>query len=399
MSVSEKTSTTYDSAEGNYIAEEEISLLSIFLVISENLRLLVLAPLAIGCAALGVSFLIPPTYVATTTFLPPQQQQSAAASMLQSLGALGGLAGAASGLKNPNDQYVSILKSKVIANSIIDEFKLIERYESKFREDSQKTLAASSIIQSGKDSIISIQFEDTDPSFAANVANAYVKSLEALLSKLAVTEAQQRRAFFEKQLNATKEALVKAEQQLANSGISASALNITPQTALEGPSRLRAQVTAQEVRIASLRSYLTENAPEFRQALSELMALRTQLTQAEREQKPSSEKSSYVEKYREFKYQETLFELFAKQYEIAKVDESREGASIQILDAATPPERKSKPQKTLIAIIATLASGFIFTLFIFIRHFINSSRKDPEQLETISKIKTNILHLFSNKHK
>lgn len=386
-------SATSEKSKENSRGEEEINIIDIFLVISKNIRLLTLPPLAIGVIALGISYAIPPKFIAGTTFLPPQQQQSAAVSMLQSLGALGGLAGAASGLKNPNDQYISFLKSTVIADSLIDQFNLIDRYDSELKEDSRKTLADLSTIKSGKDNIISIEFEDEDPVFAAKIANAYVKSLEGLLSRLAITEAQQRRAFFEKQLKATKEALVTAEQQLAASGISASTLNINPETALEGPARLRAQVTAQEVRIASLRGYLTENAPEFRQAMTELSALRSQLSKAEREQQPSNgiASNAYIAKYREFKYQETLFELFAKQYEIARIDESREGATIQIIDEAKPPERKSKPRKAIIAAIATIASVFILLIYIFAIESIRSARKSKEKAEAIEDIKKNIL--------
>jgi uncharacterized protein involved in exopolysaccharide biosynthesis len=83
--------------------EDEISLLDLLQTIFDNLRLLILGPLVVGLAALGISFTVPPTFTATVKFLPPQQQQSAAASMLASLGGLGGLAGAAAGLKNPAD--------------------------------------------------------------------------------------------------------------------------------------------------------------------------------------------------------------------------------------------------------------------------------------------------------
>ena len=118
--------------------EDEISLLDLLQVLVDNLRLLVLGPLAIGLAALGYAFVIPPTYTATTVFMPPQQQQSGAAMMMQSLGALGGLAGAASGLKNPNDQFVSMMKSDFVADDLIDRFDLLKRYEVDYKVDARK---------------------------------------------------------------------------------------------------------------------------------------------------------------------------------------------------------------------------------------------------------------------
>ncbi|WP_325345792.1 GNVR domain-containing protein [Xylophilus sp.] len=95
--------------------------------------------------------------------------------------------------------------------------------------------------------------------------------------------------------------------------------------------------------------------------------------------RPAAGGNDYIAKFREFKYQETLFDLFARQFEVAKVDESKEGAVIQTVDAATPPERKSKPRKAVIAIIATVAAGFLLLVFVFIRHALRnvSSDEDP----------------------
>lgn len=359
--------------------DDEISLLDLLHTVVDNLRLLVLGPLAVGLAALGISFAITPTFTATTKFLPPQQQQSAAAAMLQSLGALGGLAGAATGLKNPNDQYVSFLQSRSLQDTLIERFQLMERYESKFMQDARKTLSSKASISAGKDGLISVSVDDHDPAFAAELANAHVQELTLLLGRLAVTEAQQRRLFFEKQLAEARTKLTQAEQALQASGVNMSALKANPQAAVEGLAQLQASITAQEVKVATMRGYLTENAPDFRRALNELGALRAQLRQAERSQAPASPgDSDYVAKFRDFKYHETLFELFAKQYEIARVDESREGAVIQIVDVAQAPERKTKPRKATIAVLATLASGFVLLLFVFVRQALRNAAQDAE---------------------
>jgi tyrosine-protein kinase Etk/Wzc len=367
--------------------DDEISLLDLLQVVADNLRLLVLAPLAAGLLALGISFTIAPTFTATTKFMPPQQQQSAAASMLSSLGALGGLAGAATGLKNPADQYVAFLKSRSVQDVLIDRFKLMERYESKLKTDARTTLEGVSKIASGKDGLITIDIDDKDPAFAAQLANAYVEELGRLLDRLAVTEAQQRRVFFEKQLTNAKDNLVKAEQALGASGVNSSVLKSTG-AAVEAVARLRAQITAQEVKLASMRGYLTESAPDFKQAQTELSALRGQLGRAEQsEPATDSANSDYIAKLRDFKYYETLFEMFAKQYEMARIDESREGAVIQVLDAAQPPERKSKPKKALIALMTTLAVGFGLLLFVFIRQALRGAGQDQESAEKLARLR------------
>lgn len=372
-------------------ADDEINLLDLLQTIVDNLRLLILGPLAVGVTALGISFLIKPTFTAETSFLPPQQQQGMAASMLASLGALGGLAGAATGLKNPADQYVAFLKSNSVEDALIDRFKLMERYDAEYRQNARQTLEANVKIASGKDGLITVSVDDTDPQMAADIANAHVQELTQLMGRLAVTEAQQRRQFFEKQLQQTQDKLTQAERELKKTGVSSDVLKASPESAVAAVAALQAQVTAQEVKLGAMRGYLAESAPDFKQALTELANLRAQLAkQSQDSSSPASsskgqggDKGDYVSKYREFKYQETLFELFAKQFEMAKVDESREGATIQVLDKAQPPELKSKPKKALIAILATLATGFALLLFVFIRQALRNASQDSESAQKL----------------
>ena len=370
--------------------DDEISLLDLLQTIVDNLRLLVLGPLAVGFTALGISFLTPPTYTAKTQFLPPQQQQSAAASMLASLGSLGGLAGAVGGIKNPADQYLAYLKSVTLQDSLIERFKLIERYEAKTKTDARLALVGSVRAAYGKDGLISIEVDHKDPEFAAVLANAHVEELGKLLGKLATTEAQQRRLFFEKQLNLAKDKLIQSEIALKATGVSGNVLKSNPASAVAAVAGLQAAVTAQEVKLGAMRGYLAETAPDFKQAMNELNNLRAQLGKQEKDT-PSivgkaTTQGDYITKYREFKYHETLFELFSKQFELAKVDEAREGAVIQVLDAAQPPERKSKPKKALIAIIATLAAGFSLLLFVFIRQALRNSSQNSESANKLASI-------------
>ncbi len=375
--------------------EDEISLLDLLQTIADNLRLLVLGSLLVGLVALGISFAIPPTYTATVKFLPPQQQQSAAASMLASLGGLGGLAGAAAGLKNPADQYIAFLKSNNVQDALIERFKLQDRYETKLKIDTRLMLSGSTRAAAGKDGLITIDIDDKDPQFAADLANAHVDELQKLLARLAVTEAQQRRAFFEKQLTQVKDKMIAAELALRATGISGNVLKSNPASAVAAVAALKAQVTAQEVKLGAMRGYLAETAPDFKLAMNELGSLRRQLSKQEEDEPTGTGQSDYVAKYREFKYHETLFELFAKQFELAKVDESREGAVIQVLDAAQAPERKAKPKKALIAMLATLAAGFVLLLFVFIRQALRSASQDQASAEKLSNLKTAWRKAFS----
>ena len=362
--------------------EDEISLLDLAITIKQNIKLLVLAPVAAGVVALGGSFLIAPTFTATTTFLQPQQQQSAAAAMLQGLGALGGLAGAATGLKNPADQYVAFVKSRSVQDALVKRFNLQQRYETELHEDALKALEGAARITAGKDGLIKVEVDDKEPAFAAQLANAHVDELRRLLERLAVTEAQQRRMFYEKQLEQTKAKLAEAQSALQGSGINEGALRAEPKMAAEAYAALKAQVTAAQVRLQSMRTYLTEQSPEFRLAQSELGALQAQLSKAESANNDAAQ-DNYIVKYRDFKYQESLF---AKQFELAKLDEARDGAVIQVVDVAQVPERKSKPKKAMIAVLTTLGTGFALLLFVFARQAWRNAMQDEATAQKLKQL-------------
>ena len=380
--------TTVTETDTDMQDEDEISLLDLLQVLVDNLRLLVLGPLAIGLSALGITFAIPPTYTATTVIMPPQQQQSGAAMMLQSLGALGGLAGAASGLKNPNDQFVSMMKSDFVTDELVARFGLLQRYDVDYKVDARKKLLEYSKINTGKDGLITIEVDDRDPATAANIANAYVEALSKLLNRLAITESQQRRLFFEKQVEDTKQKLNAAQIALETSGVNVSALKTSPEASIKATAELQALVTAQEVKLGSMRGYLTEAAPEFKLAQTELAVLQAQFAKLQKNQPVASGKDAdYIARYRDFLYYSTLFEMFSKQYVLAKVDESREGAVMQVVDKAVPPERKSKPKKAMVAALSAVAGGFCLLLFVFIRHSFRQANSNSETAEKLALLK------------
>ncbi len=370
------------------LSDDGVDLLDLALPLVAHLKLLVAGPLLVGLAALGGSFLVQPEFTARTMFLPPQQQQSAASATLSQLGALAGLAGAAGSIKSPADQYVALMQSTTVADRLIDQFNLLAVYERKFRFEARKDLAGNVRIALGKkDGLITVEVDDVDPQRAADLANAHVDELRRLTSQLALTEAQQRRVFFESQLQQTRDRLTQAQQVLEASGFNQGALKAEPKAAAEGYARLKAELTAAEVRLQTLRRNLADTTPEVQQQQSLVVALRGQVQNLERSSDLGGG-SDYVSKYREFKYQETLFELFARQYELARLDESREGALIQVVDLAQRPEWKSKPKRAMIAAVATLLSLLALMGFVIGRHFWRLSADRPDTAEKLSRLRS-----------
>lgn len=367
-----------DTYEAELPEDDGINLLDILQTLAENARLLVFGPLIVGLLALGVSFSFKPVYVAETKFMIPQQQSGGAAAALAQLGALAGAASAISGLKNPAEMYIGLLKSRTVADRMVDRFGIMKLPDVKTREDARDILSSLTGGSVGKDGLVTLSVVTRDPRLSANLANAYIEELALFTGRLAVTEAQRRRLFFEKELTKAKEKLIQAEIALGGAGIGENVLKFNPATMGEGVATLKGQVMAKEVQLSSMRGYLTENSPNFRQTQQELAALRTQLNKFEHP-KPMGGNAEYINRYREFKYSEVLFEQIAKQYEMAKIDESSEGVLIQVVDTAVPPERKGNLAKRKIAVVAALVAAFVLLLFVFIRNaFRNNFRQNPE---------------------
>jgi uncharacterized protein involved in exopolysaccharide biosynthesis len=348
--------THFDITGSSAPRQADITLADFAAALLQRWRLSIGAPILAGALALGGSYLISPTFTARTSFLPPQQQQGAAAGALASLGALAGIGGG--GIKSSGDQYLAFLQSRTIADRIVDRFDLKDLYDAKLRDDALLELAQNTRGSLGKkDGLITLEVDDHDPKRAAAMASAYVEELRKLTAGLALTEAQQRRVFFEGQLKAARERLDAAQTALQASGVSTGAIRAEPKATADSFAKLKAEATTADIRLQALRRSLSDQTAEVQQQLAIVSGLRAEMERQGRAESPGAQ-SGYLGAYRDFKYYEALFDLLARQYELAKVDESRDGGQLQLIDSAQVPERKSKPKRSLL-ILAGAGIAFL----------------------------------------
>jgi uncharacterized protein involved in exopolysaccharide biosynthesis len=360
--------------------EHEIDLWELFLTLSKRWRLILGTTAACAAVAVVVSLLLPVYYKAETRILPPQDKVGNLASQLMGqAGGLIALAGGAAGVKSPGELYVEMLKSRTVLDRMVDRFELMKLYKEKYRQDSRmKLLGLLTVREERKSGVIVLTVEDRDPKRAAEMANAFVEEMKSLAGGLAISEAGQRRMFFEEQLRHTKESLSHTEEEMKGFQQRTGAFQIDAQAkaVIEGIANLRARIAAKEVEAKVLRSYATSQNPDLQRVEEEIRALRAELEKIEAgkgqgfDPLMSSERvpamgTEYLRKLRQLKYNETLYELLVKQYELAKLDEARDAFVIQIIDRAVPPERKSRPKRTLI-VLMTMATGFTSMLFIIL---------------------------------
>jgi uncharacterized protein involved in exopolysaccharide biosynthesis len=261
-------------------------------------------------------------------------------------------------------------------------------------DETRKELAENSAITAEREGVITIEFEDKDPERAAAVANAYVEELDRLSQSLAVTEAAQRRLFFQRQVEEAKKDLVIAEVALQQTQEKTGLIQLAEQgkAIIEAVATLRAQIAAKEVELRAMRTFATEANADYIRRTQELHGLRLELSRLEKKDRISGEGDvlvptgrvpeaglEYARRFRDVKYSETVFELLARQFELAKIDESREAAIVQLLDKAITPDRKSKPKRGLIVLLATLAAGFAALVWVFMKEILEAAKSDPRQ--------------------
>ena len=360
--------------------DDEISLLDLLIVIAERKRVILGVTAVFAILAIVISLLLPQRYTATVTLLTPQQNSSMGAALASQLGSMGGmaaLAGGSLGFKNPNDMFVAMFKSRTVENAMVQKFGLMQEYHMKYFSDARKAFEKHVTVDgSGKDALIHISGEDRDPRRAADLANGYIDQFRILSQHLAITEASQRRLFFEQELEQAKNNLANAEEALKLTEQTTGVIQLDSQARalIESAASLRAQITAREVQIQGMQTYATGENAQLVQAQRELEGLRAQLAKL-----GGSEDSTggelivskgrvpeagmeYIRRLRDVKYNETIFEILARQFEIAKLDEAKQGALIQVVDPAIPPDRRSFPKRALIVIGATFA-GFLIGVF------------------------------------
>jgi tyrosine-protein kinase Etk/Wzc len=358
-------------------------------------KLLILGvTLAAAVASVAVAFALPPVYTARTSLLPPTAQSTGGASAaLAALGSLGGLAGGMA--KTSDELYVALLKSDSVQRALDERFKLKERYSVNTYEVLRKTLPKYIRVAAEKKSgVITVEVDDEDPKFAAELANAHVGEVTKVLGRLAVSEAQLRRVFFEQQLKDTKENLIKAETQLRavqeKSGVIA--LDKQAEALILGAAQLRGLIAERDVQLKVLRGGATEQNPDVMRMNAELRALRGELARMESSKGGNAGSAvdmpvgklpevaiDYVRARRELKLQETLLEGMIRQFEMAKLDEAKEGPVLQQVDAAMVPDYKSKPSRAMIVLASSLLALIASAVWVAWRRFSALSRENnPE---------------------
>lgn len=363
--------------------EQEIDIVDFWTVLVRRHRFILGLAGGAAVVALVVSLLLPKWYESTVTILP--QLESKDKTALAALLAVAGGSGVAQNLgialpdvpATPTDLFVAMLKSRSMADEVIKQFDLVSRYDEDTLQETRDELEDHVRVVVTREKVIKVTVEDTDPGVAADIANFFGSHLDHLNRTVTVSKASQNRAFIERRLGETQVALAQAEEDLKDFQTKNKTVAVEAQSKvmIEAAALLQGQITAQEVQLEVMGSYLSRDHPELARLRSSIDELRKQLRIME------SGKSGkgmlpgdrlhpamitvpelalmYGRLLREVKIQETIYGLLTSQFEQAKIAEARDTPTVQVLDQGVPADKKSRPR-----ILLNTAVAAVFALMV-----------------------------------
>ena len=383
--------------------KQELTTLNLFMVFFRRRKAIILLVFLFGSAGVVYSLFTPHIYRAESRILPPSQGGSMAAAMLAQMGGLAGLAGITPGATS-GELLMGVLRGATVVDKIIDRFDLmiLHEQESRLRMRQRVTTRILHTTQDVRSGIVTVAVLDEESVRAAQMANAFVEELKNVMQSLAIGEAAQRRLFFEQQMLEARVILHEAEDGLSRFQEESGLVAVAPQVAamVTAIASLRAEIAAKEVELSSLRTFASANNPSLRRAESELVALRSALENLEREQGTTDRNTlmtslseapqlglEHQRRVRDVQHAAAMYELMLRQYEAAKIDESREAMVVQVVDSATPPDFRFSPRRTAIVIFATLLGLCLGMLWALFAHYVESLRNDPKQAQVLQEIR------------
>jgi len=359
--------------------------------------------LVLTFAVLKIFF--PNWYSATTTIMPPEKDSGSLGilsgimpSGLSSLLGGGGLA--LPGLATPSDLYASVLQSNAVTSRVIEKNDLKEVFDAKLDIDATLELAKRTGIMVQPEGIIVLSYEDTDPDRAAKVANSYVEELNRVNRESLSSKAKAMRVFIEERLNGTIRDLTAAEEAYKAFQVKYNAISLDDQikALINSIAELRGQLVMAEIELGVMKKSLAPDNPRYKAQEFKINQIKIQLEKLEVGDSTSTGSVleipmddapelglQYARLLRELKIQQTIFELLKQQYEQAKIQELKDTPTVQVLDTARPPEKKSRPHRLTTSLLAAILSfGLTFLLVLMLEFYEDEKKKDSWMYHRIS---------------
>lgn len=384
----------------------EVSLLDYWRVVRKHLRLIVVLYVIAVLASMGYSLWTPKIYEATATILTPDERVGRSLGLATAL-ATSGVSQAVPGGSLPSltpqrDMFVSVLKSRTMAQDVVQRFDLQERYQAPFLSDAIRYLYGMTTVPLSKDGVISVKVQETDPQLAAAIANFYVAHLDQMITRIATTEASKQRVFIADRLTETERKLRGAEEALRQFQETNKVIALQEQAreAVETAAHPKGEIMASEVQLEVMRKFATDANPEVVKLKQRIEEMKRHLSGMQygkgwvlpaENRNPGEPRNEIhipfaqvpevglqlARLMRDVKVQETVYTFLTQQLERAKIAEARDMLTVQALDKAVPADRKSKPKISFNMAVAGITSLFVGILLAFFLEYVAGAKQSP----------------------
>lgn len=405
--------------------DKEISFVGILTRLLKHRTFIITNFLIVSIVAVIISLLLPKWYKAGALIMPPMTEGGLGFSMGMA-GQIAGMMMGGSGdyelpmFATPSDVYEMILKSRGVADNLIEKYDLMDRYGRPTIEETRKELGSHTFIEVGKEGSISVSFEaKEDPELAADVVNSYVEALDEANKRVKIVRAKNSRLFLEERLSETKIDLKAAEDSLRAFQERYNTVSIEDQVtaAVNNAAQLMAMKQVYEVKLQELEQTMAPSHSEIRETKVKINAVNNQIREMKYGDRTGMTRAlmkdtdmfppfvnvpelglEYARRMRDLKIQEIIFELLTQQYEQEKIQEARKSPTVVVLDQAVPPTKKSRPKRAIIVALAALLSLFFSLFVVFVREYMEDvAENDPAEYQRIQALKTEFRSIFKRR--
>ena len=371
-------------------------------------RLLILNFIAAAIITFIIASFLPKWYSSSAALFPPDQESGGLGLASSLLGSgLGSLLGG-SNLSLPtfasmSDVYAAVLRSRIVAEGVIDTNGLMDVYNVKSRELALKILGSHTTVLVQPEGIITVACEDKDPKLAARLVQSYIDELHRVNTDVRESRASATREFVERRLAQNQIDLAAAEEDFKAFQMKNKTISLDEQVkALIGTlAELKSQLVLAEIELGVLKRSFLPTHTEVKQQEAKIEEIQKQIKILEQGNPGVAQDNPLSIPFaeapdlglqlarltRRLKIQETLYELLTQQYEQAKIQEKRDTPTIQVLDPPQVPERKSKPKRATMALMAGMLSLLMTVFGVFGKEFIDRNKQaDTEAYRRLENI-------------
>jgi len=385
--------------------KKEFNFIDYLYILVKRRKLIIVNFFIVAIITAAYSLIMPKTFSAATVVMPPTGGSSLLSSLTSNL-PVAGLLGGLGGVSDETNTIIAILKSRSITENTIKQFGLFERYEAEDMEEAIKIFRNTVDVSVNDEGMIEIivsadteyladeEKENEARTLCADIANFMVAELNRINTELQTREAKFNRIFIEKRYEQNKSDLREAENAIRSFGEKYGMISLPDQVsaAIQAAAQIESQIAVKEVELQAMKSTLYSGHSEIRKKEIELRELRKKLEEIKLGSPqqdtlaifPAFAKApelgiKYLQLMRDLEVQNKIFEFLTQQYEQAKIQEARDTPMVQVLDTAIPPNKRTKPKRSLLVLLAGMVSIIFSALYILSIEYLDRLREDDEE--------------------